>query len=53
MAFSTLRAEGEEAYSERYRWVEPFYNGLSLVEEFGGRLGIIDEKGKWIRTIRK
>jgi hypothetical protein len=51
--FFHINTNGENAYSARYKWVEPFYNGLSLVEDFSGKLGIIDEKGQWVRIIRK
>jgi len=42
---------GEPIYDERYKWVEPFYNGYALVKTKDGKMGIIDESGRWIHTI--
>ena len=43
--------KGNPIYTERYEWVEPFYNGYALVKTKDGRMGIINEKGKWVHTI--
>ncbi len=48
-----INIAGEAIYPQRYLNVEPFYNGYALVRDFKGTLGIIDENGTWIHTIRK
>ncbi len=39
---------GEAIYSDRFSSIEPFYNGLALVETFNGRKQIIDEAGSLV-----
>lgn len=48
-----IRPTGEPVYEARYAAVEPFYNGFALTRTFSGRLGLLDESGKWVRTIRE
>tara|TARA_B100000446_G_scaffold35559_1_gene31229 strand:- start:20003 stop:21670 length:1668 start_codon:yes stop_codon:yes gene_type:complete len=43
---------GSSIYVGGYASVEPFYNGLSRCETFGGGLVIIDERGQLVRQIR-
>lgn len=42
---------GNPLYKERYLFVEPFYNGFSLVETFNNKKIIINEKGNKIIEI--
>jgi hypothetical protein len=44
--------EGNSMYKERFLLVEPFYNGQALVHRYNGQVGIIDEQGTWIHTIK-
>ena len=44
--------DGEEVYKERYRSIEPFYNGLSMVIAFNGEIKRIDETGRVVHSIR-
>jgi len=37
---------GDPIYLERYKWVEPFYNGYSFASKFTGEKVIIDELGR-------
>ncbi len=46
-----INKKGEPAYHERFLSIEPFYNGNALVKKFTGELGIIDEKGRWIKSL--
>lgn len=48
-----ITRNGEQAYTERYAMVEPFYNGLAYVEDAAGRHLIINEQGAEIRLIQK
>lgn len=43
---------GEALYRERFRNVEPFYNGQARVEAFDGSLLIVDESGAPHLTLR-
>ncbi|MCY4364746.1 MAG: methyltransferase [Chloroflexi bacterium] len=45
--------EGEPLYAERFRNVEPFYNGQARVERFDGSLLVIDESGGVLLELRK
>ena len=51
--FYHIDKEGDALYTERYSWVEPFYNGLAFVLGTDGRLGVIDERGRLVHTVRK
>ncbi len=42
---------GNQAYSHRFLEVEPFYNGFAHVKDQSGRVGVIDEDGKWVHTV--
>ena len=44
---------GEPLYIERFKNVEPFYNGQARVEGFDGSLSVIDESGKVLLELRK
>lgn len=44
---------GNPIYSARFSQVEPFYNGFALVRDQSGKLGIIDEKGRWVHVVRQ
>ena len=43
---------GEPLYGERFRNVEPFYNGQARVEGFDGSLLVIDESGQTLLEVR-
>lgn len=43
---------GKPMYRRRFAAVEPFYNGQARVEQFGGRLLIIDELGEELLELR-
>ncbi len=43
--------QGHFVYQERYAIIEPFYNGLAHVEDFIGRLLLIDEQGKTVKVL--
>ncbi len=47
-----IRSSGDPLYSTRYAAVEPFYNGFALTRDFSGKIGLLDETGAWVRTIR-
>ncbi len=47
-----IRPTGEPVYPGRYAAIEPFYNGFALTRDFSGKLGLLDETGTWVRTIR-
>jgi len=51
--FFHVDKNGRSLYGHRYRWLEPYYNGFALAQEFGGRLGTRNERGKWVHTIRE
>ena len=44
---------GEPLYSERFRNVEPFYNGQARVERLDGSLSVIDESGQTLLELRR
>ena len=44
---------GEPLYRERFKNVEPFYNGQARVEGFDGSLSVIDESGDTLLTLRR
>jgi len=44
--------KGRSIYAQRYRQIENFYNGCARVEEFNGRLLIINEQGSVLRELR-
>ena len=43
---------GELLYMERYKNVEPFYNGQARVERLDGSLSVIDESGQTLVELR-
>ena len=43
---------GEPLYEERFKNVEPFYNGQARVEGFDGSLSVIDESGQNLLELR-
>ena len=43
---------GEPLYMERYKNVEPFYNGQARVERLDGSLSVIDESGQTLVELR-
>ncbi|MDD3804344.1 MAG: WG repeat-containing protein [bacterium] len=43
--------KGNEVYKNRYKTIEPFYNGFALVTSFENEKIIIDEKGQKILTV--
>lgn len=43
-----ITKEGKEVYAQRFKTVEPFYNGFSLVTQFDDSKIIIDESGKLV-----
>ncbi len=43
--------KGKQLYSERFAWIENFYNDCAFAKLFDGRLAIIDTKGKIVREI--
>ena len=44
---------GEPLYEERFKNVEPFYNGQARVERFDGSLSVIDESGRTLLELRR
>ena len=46
-----INKQGHFIYPERYAAVEPFYNGIAHVEDLNGRLLLISEEGKVVKTI--
>ena len=44
---------GEPLYVERFKNVEPFYNGQARVEGFDGSLSVIDESGRTLLKLRE
>jgi len=46
-----INKKGEDIYKERYATIEPFYNGVSHVEDFKGRLLLINERGEQVKVI--
>lgn len=44
--------QGQPLYRERYRNVEPFYNGQARVEGLGGSLSLIGESGETLVHLR-
>ena len=44
---------GEPLYEERFKNVEPFYNGQARVEGFNGSLSLIDESGQTLLELRR
>ena len=44
---------GEPLYRERYKNVEPLYNGQARVEAFDGSLSVIDESGQNLVGLRR
>ncbi len=47
-----INSRGIAQYSQRYKSVEPFYNGVSRVETNTGALLLINEQGEVIATVR-
>ena len=45
-------SQGQPLYRERYRNVEPFYNGQARVEGFDGSLSVIGESGETLVHLR-
>ena len=43
---------GEPLYRERFKNIEPFYNGQARVEGFDGSLSVIDESGQTLLELR-
>ena len=43
---------GEPLYQDRFRNVEPFYNGQARVERLDGSLSVIDESGQTLLELR-
>ncbi|MHA1285445.1 MAG: methyltransferase [Promethearchaeota archaeon] len=43
--------KGIPIYNQRYKWVEPFYNGQAIVSKHNNELLIINENGKTIHQI--
>jgi len=46
-----INKTGEPLYNERYKWVEPFYNGFSFVCDFYDRKYVIDEGGNIVHSV--
>ena len=46
-----LNKKGDQLYKDRYRWVEPFYNGYAFVCKKNEEKLIIDEQGQIIQEI--
>ncbi|MBA7575074.1 Phenazine-1-carboxylate N-methyltransferase [subsurface metagenome] len=46
-----INKAGEPLYNQRYKWVEPFYNGFAFVCDFFDQKFIINEDGKKIQTV--
>ena len=46
-----INKAGEPLYNQRYKWVEPFYNGFAFVCDFFDQKLIINEDGKIIQTV--
>lgn len=44
---------GVPAYLQRYKMIEPFYNGYARVIDFNDAILIIDEQGELIKNLRK
>ena len=44
---------GEPLYEDRFKNVEPFYNGQARVEGFNGSLSLIDESGQTLLELRR
>lgn len=44
---------GDPLYGERFKSVEPFYNGQARVEEFDGSLSVINESGQALLELRR
>ena len=44
---------GEPLYEERFKSVEPFYNGQARVEGFDGSLAMINESGQTLLELRR
>ena len=44
---------GKPLYGERFKYVEPFYNGQARVEGFDGSLSVIDESGQTVLELRR
>ena len=44
---------GEPLYEERFKNVEPFYNGQARVEQFDGSLSVINESGQVLLKLSK
>lgn len=47
-----INLDGMPVYSERYKKIEPFYNGFARVEDFDGSIRIINETGRTVRILR-
>lgn len=45
--------KGNSIYSERYKNIEPFYNGMARVETEGGALCLIEESGERVGKLRE
>ncbi len=48
-----INLQGQSIYSQRYKNVEPFYNGVARVETHRGELRLINEKGEKIGQLRE
>ena len=44
---------GEPLYEERFKNVEPFYNGQARVEGFDGSLSVVNESGETLLKLRR
>ena len=47
-----VEIQGQPLYQDRYRNVEPFYNGQARVEGFDGSLSVIGESGETLLQLR-
>lgn len=45
--------EGKDIYAQRYKNIEPFYNGVARIETDLGALYLINERGERIETLRQ
>ncbi len=48
-----VNMSGDPLYRQRFKNVEPFYNGQARVEGFDGSLSVIDESGQTVLEIRR
>lgn len=48
-----ITRQGLPLYAQRYLQIEPFYNGISRVEAYGGSLLLINEQGETTQILRE